>query len=161
MWADVLIDISHQEAHEKMLNIADYQRNTNQNYNDVPHHTSQMAIIKKSANNKCWTGCGKKGTLLYCCVCISVLSHLQLSATPWTIARQAPLSIGFSRQEYWSGLPFPPLGDLPDPGTEPASSALAGGFFTTCATWEAHYTVGGNVNWYNHHGDQYGDSSET
>ena len=54
--------------------------------------------------------------------------------TPWTVARQAPLSMGLSRQESWSGLPFPPPGDLPHPGmepTSPASSALAGGFFTT------------------------------
>ena len=56
------------------------------------------------------------------------------SATPWTIARQAPLSMGFPKQEYWSGLPFPPPGDLPDPGIKPASPAspaLAGGFVTT------------------------------
>ena len=53
------------------------------------------------------------------------------SETPWIGACQAPQSMGFSRQEYWSGLPFPSLGDLPDPGIEPASSALAGGFFTT------------------------------
>ena len=45
-------------------------------------------------------------------------------ATPWTVARQAPLSMGFSRQEYWSGLPFPSPGDLPDPGIEPGSPAL-------------------------------------
>ena len=45
-------------------------------------------------------------------------------ATPWTAARQAPLSMGFSRQEYWSGLPFPSPGDLPDPGIEPGSPAL-------------------------------------
>ena len=44
--------------------------------------------------------------------------------TPWTVARQAPLSVGFSRQEYWSGLPFPYPGDLPDPGIEPGSPAL-------------------------------------
>ena len=50
---------------------------------------------------------------------------------PWTVARQAPLSLGFPRQEYWSGLPFPPSGDLPDPGIEPASPELAGGIFTT------------------------------
>ena len=52
---------------------------------------------------------------------------------------QAPLSVGFSRQEYWSGLPCPPPGDLPDPGIEPASlvsPALAGRFFTTSSTWE-------------------------
>ena len=50
--------------------------------------------------------------------------------TPWTVAHQAPLSVGFPRQEHWSGLPFPSLGDLPDPGIEPTSPALAGGFFT-------------------------------
>ena len=51
--------------------------------------------------------------------------------TPWAAACQAPLSVEFSRQEYRSGLPFPPLGDLPDPGTEPESPALACRFFTT------------------------------
>ena len=54
--------------------------------------------------------------------------------TPWTVAHQAPLSMGFSRQEDWSGLPFPPRGDLPDSGMEPvspASSALPGRFFIT------------------------------
>ena len=53
------------------------------------------------------------------------------------IARQAPLSMGFSRQEDWSGLPFPSPGDLPDPGIEPGSPALAGGFFTTEAPGRA------------------------
>ena len=63
------------------------------------------------------------------------------SLTPWTVARLAPLSMGFSRHEYWSRLPFPSPGDIPDPGIEPASlisPALAGRFFTTSATWEAH-----------------------
>ena len=62
-----------------------------------------------------------------------VLSRVRFFATPWTVARQTPLSMGFPRQEYWSGLPFPSPGDLPDPGIEPlspASPALAGGFFT-------------------------------
>ena len=65
-------------------------------------------------------------------------SRVHLFVTPWTVARQAPLSMGFSRRESWSGLPFPPPGDLPDPGTGPASltaPALARGFFTTSATW--------------------------
>ena len=53
------------------------------------------------------------------------------SATAWTIALQAPLSMEFPRQEYWSGLPFPPPEDLPKPGTKSTSPALAGGFFTT------------------------------
>ena len=48
-----------------------------------------------------------------------MLSHIQLFMTPWTIACQGPLSMGFSRQEYWSRLPFPPLGDLFDPGIKP------------------------------------------
>ena len=50
--------------------------------------------------------------------------------TPWIVAYQVPLSMGFPRQEYWSGLPFPSPGELPDPGIEPESRALAGGFFT-------------------------------
>ena len=53
---------------------------------------------------------------------------LRLFATPWTVALQAPLSMEFSRQEYWSGLPFPSLMDLPDPGIKPGSPALAGEF---------------------------------
>ena len=55
---------------------------------------------------------------------VKSLSRVQLFATPWTVAHQAPLSMGFSRQEYWSGLPFPSQGDLPDPGIEPRSPAL-------------------------------------
>ena len=63
-----------------------------------------------------------------------------LSVTMWTIAHQVPLSMGFSRREYWRGLPCPPPGDLPNPGMEPVSltsPALTGGSFTTSATWEA------------------------
>ena len=65
--------------------------------------------------------------------CECMLSCVWLLATLWTVAHQAPLSLGFSRQQYWSGLPFPSLGDLPDQGIEPASLAsltLAGRFFT-------------------------------
>ena len=72
----------------------------------------------------------------------SHLSRVRLSATTWTVAHWAPLSLGFSRQEYWSGLPGPSPGDLPHPGIEPVSlmpPALAGNFFTTSATWEALY----------------------
>ena len=63
-----------------------------------------------------------------------LLNHVRLFVTLWAVARQAPLSMGFSRQEYWSALPCPPLGNLPDPGIKPMSltfPALAGGFFTT------------------------------
>ena len=65
---------------------------------------------------------------------VLLLSRVRLFATPWTVAHQAPLSRGFSRQEYWSGLPCSPPGDLPNPGVEPPSlqsPALAGGFLTT------------------------------
>ena len=62
---------------------------------------------------------------------LSHFSRVRLYVTPWTAAHQAPLSLEFSRQESWSGLPFPSLGDLPDPGIKPASLALAGGFFAT------------------------------
>ena len=70
--------------------------------------------------------------------CAQLLSHICLFATPWIIACQAPLSMEFSRQEYWSGLSFPSPARLPDPWIKPTSHALAGGFFTTSATWEAH-----------------------
>ena len=72
---------------------------------------------------------------------LSCFSCARLFATPWTVAYQAPLSLGFSRQEYWSGLPCPSPGDLPNPGIEAGSLvslALAGRFFTTSATWQAH-----------------------
>ena len=77
------------------------------------------------------TTCGGVGLAAKSCLTL---------ATPWTVACQAPLAMGFCRQEYWSGLLLPPPGDLPDPGTEPrsfTSPALADEFFTTSATWEA------------------------
>ena len=58
-------------------------------------------------------------------------SHVWFVGTPWTVARQAPLSTWFPRQEHLNGLPFPPPGDLPDPGIKPECPALAGGFFTS------------------------------
>ena len=62
--------------------------------------------------------------MLSLCACmLSHSSHVQLFVTPWHVAHQAPLSIGFSRQEHWSGLPCPPPGDLPDPGIKPWSPA--------------------------------------
>ena len=87
--------------------------------------------------------CKEEGILLsitHAACVISPFSPAQLLSTLWTVALQAPLSMGFSRQEHWSGLPCPPPGDLPDPGVKPTSltsPALAGGFFTISATWEA------------------------
>ena len=80
-----------------------------------------------------WQFLNKLLCLLNCFSCVRLCDRM-------TIARQAPLSMGFSRQEYWSGLPFPTPGDLPNPEVEPASlmsPALAGRFFTTGAPWEA------------------------
>ena len=71
------------------------------------------------------------------------------SATPQTVAHQAPLSMRFSRQEYWNELPFPTPGDLPNPGIKPKClmfPASAGGFFTTSATWEALDLLQSNLN---------------
>ena len=70
-------------------------------------------------------------------MCAQLLSRVQLFVTPWTVAGQAPLSIGFYRQEYWGKLTFPSPGDLPNPGIESkslASPELAGRYFTTSAT---------------------------
>ena len=65
-------------------------------------------------------------------MCAQLLSRIRLFAIPWTVAHQAQtLSMGFPRQEHWSGLPFPSPRDLPDPGMEPMSPSLAGIFFTT------------------------------
>ena len=83
---------------------------------------------------------------VYMCVCACVLSpfrHVRLFATLWTITHHAPLSIGFSRQEHWRGLPWPPPGN-PNPEIKSVSltsPAVAGKFFTTSATWEAHICV--------------------
>ena len=69
--------------------------------------------------------------ILQGCVCVFALSHVRLFVTLWTAVHQAPLSMGFSRQQHWSQLPCPPPGHLPDPGMESVSPALAGRFFTT------------------------------
>ena len=77
---------------------------------------------------------------------LSCFTRVCLFETPWTVAQKAPPFMGFSRQEYWSGVPCPPPGGLPDPGMEPVSlmsPALAGGFFTTSATWK--FQVGQNL----------------
>ena len=78
--------------------------------------------------------------MLCVCVCVCVVSRTWLFVAPWTIAPQAPLPMGSSRQEFGSGVPFPTPGDFPNPGMEPksfVSPALTGRFFTTSATWEA------------------------
>ena len=95
----------------------------------------------------CWpvpsSGDAALPVFLGACV-LSRFTCALLCVTLWTVACQAPLSMGFSRKESWSGLPCPPPGNLPDPGIEPrslASPALVDGFFTTSATWEAAYVL--------------------
>ena len=82
--------------------------------------------------------------------CLCVLSCVRLFVAPWIVALQAHLSMEFSRQQYWSGLPFPPPEDLPNPGIEPvslASPALADKFFTTSTTWESQYSERLQFDW--------------
>ena len=77
---------------------------------------------------------GSETSLVCVCVCVCVCVYSVVSnyfVTPWTVACQDPLTMEFSRQEYWSGLLFPSPGDLPDPGIKPMSPPLAGGLFTT------------------------------
>ena len=73
-----------------------------------------------------------------CLRAVCVPSVMPSSATPWTVTLQGPLSIGFFRQEYWSGLPFPAPGDLPNPQTKAVNPAFAGRYFYHRTTWEAH-----------------------
>ena len=91
-------------------------------------------------------GLHSSGSYSPCGVCMpSCFSCVQLFETLWTVACQASLSMGFSRQERWNGLPCSSPGDLPNPRVTPGSSlspALAGGFFTTSTTWEALSKVG-------------------
>ena len=81
-------------------------------------------------------------------VCLCAHSAVSNSfMTPWTVAHQAPLSMEFSRQEYWSGLPFPSPGDLPNPGTEPASPVLAGRAFTSESPGKPQFWRGVGSKW--------------
>ena len=79
-------------------------------------------MVLEIFGNQCNTGLLKSYGIFFCCLVTK--SCPTLFATPWTVAHQAPLSKRFSRQEYWSGLPFPPPGDLPNPGIKPRSPAL-------------------------------------
>ena len=69
---------------------------------------------------------------------VNLLIRVQLFATPWTIAYEAPPSMGFSRQEYWNGLPFPSPGDLPNPGIEPGFSTLQADALPSEPPWNKH-----------------------
>ena len=103
----------------------------------LPEFSVILMLLVRDGSKKILFSRGRACACLYTCWATSVVYH---SATLWTTACQAPLSMGFSRQEYWNGLPCLPPGDLPDPGMEPmsvVSPALASRFFTSSATWEA------------------------
>ena len=117
-----------------------YKASLTQNKNE------SVPITSWKENRKVWANLA--GQLLLCCgFCCHKLSrfhHVQLFVTFWIVACQAAVSMGFTKQEYWSGLPCPAPGDLPGPGIEPVSlisPALAGRFFTTSTTWEAAATA--------------------
>ena len=96
-------------------------------------HTHTRSNLQETGNLQMRPGCLLRELKPHCvCVRAKSLQSCPNSATPWTVAHQAPLSMGFSREEYWSGLPSPSPGDLPDPQIEPASltsPALAARFF--------------------------------
>ena len=101
-------------------------------------HWSILEEILKQTNKKVRLNSRPVLEFYLVCAMLCCFSRVRLFATLWTVACQAPLSMGFSRKELWSGLPCPLPGDLPDPGIEPASlmsPELAAGFFTTSATY--------------------------
>ena len=111
---------------------------------DIPN--SGIELVSPAVQAVCTTGgfftdwYTREALNKLCCAVPSHFSHVQLFKPPQAVAHQAPPCTGFSRQEYWSGLPYSPPGDLPDPGIKTASlisAALAGVFFSTSATWEA------------------------
>ena len=101
----------------------------------MPSHSKRMVVKNyKGIKGNCVIRCGHEceRTSGYVCVCVCLCTCSIMSnyfATLWTVTCQAPLSMGFPKQAYWSGLPFPLPGDLPHAGIKPTSPALSGGFF--------------------------------
>ena len=149
-WKIELIQFyAHAECHGHGAKYAPFRKKQNskgrfflrssQNYTDVEIKNPETTCQKLFGENlfMLFSLCHSQ---IYKYQKVHACSILSSSATPWTVTCQAPLSMRFSRQEYWCELPFPTPRDLPDSGIKPtflASPALAGGFFTTNATWEA------------------------
>ena len=116
---------------------------------NIQINREKLKNVKEEWTGSCMMQRLKSSCVCLCvcgCVCAQLFSHVRLYVTPWTVAHQAPLSMGLPKQEYWRGLPFPSPWDFPNPVTKPtllASPILVARFFTTSATWEtqrAHIT---------------------
>ena len=118
-----------------------FRRGEGMDFNDSTHSYLKRRELKLLSRIIGFEGpcpsCCKWNAFLKASEWVKLLSRVQLFATPWTVAYQAPQSMEFSRQEYWSGLPLPSPGDLPNPGIEPRSSALQADIFIVWATREA------------------------
>ena len=104
-----------------------------------PTPSTSYSFYPATAHQNCQLFLPSHFTQVSLCVCAELLSRVQIFATPWIVAHQAPLSMGFPRQKHWSRLPRPPPEDLFDPGVKPASLAslvLASRFFTASAIWK-------------------------
>ena len=104
----------------------------------IPRMTKGLDLAETEEFPRMWDF----SLLIWVCVHACVLSHVQLFVTAWTVALQAPLFMGFSRQDYWSELPFPPPRALPDPGMEPGSPVFpvwTGGSFPTMPSGKTQY----------------------
>ena len=100
------------------------------------HHNYCLSFISRFGKN-----ISKKYALVSDTVCVYMLSHIRLFVNTWTVAHLVPLSMGSSRQEYWNGLPFLPVGDLPDPGSEPVSPALQADSLPTEPSGKPHMSA--------------------
>ena len=117
-WA-IIINKFWSEKNEILYTASCHSKATSEYFKDT---TEKKIIVFQNKWNK-FHSVDFKGLCVFVCVCVS-RSVLSNSVIPWTVVCQAPLSMGFFRQEYWNGLPFPTPGDLPDPEIEPRSSAL-------------------------------------
>ena len=139
-WCSILEDYKEEWILENKTIFGSFIRIIPTHFRNTILYIEIVILLNKNTKVESSTLCTQVYTQWYMkvCVCVSCFSPVWFLVTPWTVAHQPPLSMGFSGQEYWNGLPFPSPRDLPDPGVEPAfltSPALAGEFFTTCATW--------------------------
>ena len=109
--------------------------------NQIGARQSKMAIKNHNTEHRVKTHTYKPGSPHLSESESEVAQSHPTLCDPWTVAHQAPLSMGFCRQEYWSGLPFSSAGDLPDPGIKPTSPALAGGFFSSEPVGKPYFTL--------------------